>query len=199
MLYLITNRHLIKDISYLKVIEESLHAGLDAVIFREKDLTAKEALPSAVELKKMTAQSGAKLIINTHLDVALEIGADFFHIGLQQLHPYQTRLGQCGLPFGLSIHHGEEALYAESLGASYLLASHIFPTDCKKDLAPKGLKLIRDIRSKTKLPLIGLGGITPDNGSKIIESGADGIAVMSSIMASPDPYKATNELKKALR
>ena len=80
---------------------------------------------------------------------------------------------------GVSVHTVEEGILAYRKGAKYLLASHIFETKCKVGLEPKGVEFISEIRKCVKCDIIALGGINLENYIKVIESGANGIAVMS--------------------
>ncbi|MCG8541529.1 MAG: thiamine phosphate synthase [Clostridia bacterium] len=193
MLYLITNRKIIGSGNLYSTVLESLRGGVDAVILREKDLSHEDLLPIAFKLKNITNSFGAQLIINGSLETAKICNANFFHIGIKNL--MEKRLDLNGVLFGLSVHSLEEAVMAEKLGAKYLLAGHVFETDCKRGLKPRGIKLIKDIKSKVNIPLIGLGGINEGNIERVIGAGANGAAVMSYIMASQDPYLAAKNLK----
>jgi thiamine-phosphate pyrophosphorylase len=179
------------------VILESLRGGTDAIILREKDLSYEDLLPIAFKLRNITNSFGAQLIINGNLRIAQIANANFFHIGIKDY--LKQKLNLNGILFGLSVHSVEEAVKAERYGAKYILASHIFKTDCKKGLKPKGIKLIKDIKSKVNIPVIALGGINESNIRGATEAGADGIAVMSYIMASTKPYLAAKKLKSQLR
>lgn len=192
MLYLITNRSLIRSENLYSVIQNALMGGVDRVILREKDLSHNELLLMAAILQPIIAPFNVPLIINTDIDVANSLSTEGFHIGFKSLEKKDYSFK--GL-FGVSVHSLEEAILAEKYGADYLLASHIFETDCKKGLEPKGLKLIKNIKSKVDIPVIGLGGIDHTNADKVIRWGADGIAVMSYIMASKNPYKSARNLK----
>jgi len=192
VLYLITNRSLIKSGNIYSVVLEALRGGANAVILREKDLSYDELLPIAFRLKNITNSFGAQLIINSNLKAAIISNASFFHIGIEDFK--RKKLDLNGALFGLSVHSATEAIEAEKLGAKYVLASHIFETDCKKGLKPRGIEMIRDIKTKVNIPVIALGGINENNLKKTIEAGANGVAVMSYIMASPNPYLAAKRL-----
>ena len=196
MLYLITNRKLVQSGNIYSVVIEGLRGGVDAVILREKDLPYEKLIPMAFKLKNITNSFGAKLIINNSLRTAKMSGADFFHIGIERLS--EKKLDLKGVLFGLSVHSLEEAVEAERLGAKYILASHIFKTDCKKDLQPKGTQLIKNIKSKVNIRLIALGGINEHNIERVFKAGANGAAVMSYIMASDTPYLSAKGLKDTI-
>ena len=82
----------------------------------------------------------------------------------------------------MSIHSLDEAKEVENLGASYLVAGHIFETDCKKGLKPRGLKFIEDLSSTLTIPIFAIGGIDEKNSQSVINSGAFGVCMMSNLM-----------------
>ncbi|MEG0250945.1 MAG: thiamine phosphate synthase [Peptostreptococcus sp.] len=89
---------------------------------------------------------------------------------------------ECYKEIGVSVHSIDEAKRAESLGASYLTFGHIFETDCKKGLEPRGLKLLKELCSSVAIPIYAIGGITPQNAYLAVENGAKGVCIMSGIM-----------------
>lgn len=193
MLYLITNRSLIRSGNIYSVVLEALRGGVDAVILREKDLSYGELLPMAFNLRSITNSFGAQLIINSNIGAAIIANASFFHIGIEDFKRNKPDLN--GALLGLSVHSIEEAIEAEKLGAKYVLASHIFETDCKRDLKPRGVEMIKGIKTQVNIPVIALGGINENNIKKVLKAGANGVAVMSSIMASTNPYLAAKRLR----
>ncbi|MFP4698088.1 MAG: thiamine phosphate synthase [Eubacteriales bacterium] len=199
MLYLITNRKLIKQSDLYTVVKESVIGGVDVVILREKDLLTKELLEVATELKKITDYYNSKLIINNDIDIAKEINCFGFHIGVNQLNKVEDSLLDYKGKVGVSVHNLDEVALAKKFQPDYLLASHIFTTDCKKGLKPKGLKLIEDIKKITDIPIIGLGGINEKNAKDVLLYGAKGIAVMSYIMASDKPYNSAKKIKESYK
>ncbi|MEN6460156.1 MAG: thiamine phosphate synthase [Syntrophomonas sp.] len=192
-LYLITNRKLVADGHFLSVIEQAIAGGIDAIILREKDLPGDILLNIAVKIKKIIAGQPARLIINNDLEVAKAVQADGYHTNFDKFMEQPSVFDGNN---GVSVHNLDEAMQAEKNGASYLLASHIFATDCKKGVKPKGLQLIKDIKDNVNIPVIALGGISPKNSDQVLAAGADGIAVMSYIMQSSNPFEATKKFKK---
>lgn len=184
MLCFVTNRKLVASEKFLPIIAQVIAAGVDLIILREKDLATEELLPLARKIKAMTDETNTELIINGNLAVAQNIQAQGYHIGFARFMDRGREFaGKCGV----SVHNVAEAIAAAREGADYLLAGHIFPTECKPGLPPRGLELIREIKEKVAIPLIGIGGITPENYSQVINAGAHGIAVMSTIMTAHDP------------
>lgn len=191
-LYLITNRKLAAGGDFFSVIEQAVAGGIDAIILREKDLPGDILLETARKIKKIIAGRPVLLIINNNLEAAKALPADGYHTSYEKfMQKEETFNGYTGV----SVHSLEEAVKAEKNGASNILASHIFATECKKGLEPKGLQLIKSIRNHVNIPIIALGGINPQNKNQVLAAGADGIAVMSFIMQSSDPFEAARQLK----
>lgn len=83
---------------------------------------------------------------------------------------------------GVSVHSVEDARLAEQCGATYLTAGHVFVTDCKKGLAPRGLDFLHEVCSSVKIPVYAIGGINDKNAASCIREGAAGVCVMSGYM-----------------
>lgn len=88
-----------------------------------------------------------------------------------------------GIRYGLTCHSMTELSDVEKGMADFMTASHIFQTECKKNLRPKGLEFLQEVCANTDIPVYALGGIAPDNAADCIEAGAEGVAVMSLCMA----------------
>lgn len=195
-LYLISNRKLVKRDTFYDVIQGAVEGGIDAIILREKDLPYKSLMPMALKIREIVKDRNISLIVHSNWQAAADSGADGLHLGfsdfMKKQHAFKGEIG-------VSIHGVEEAVLAQENGASYLLAGHIFKTDCKKGLEPRGPGLLRRIRPLVIIPLIALGGICPLNAREALDAGAHGVAVMSYIMASGNPYKAALDLKNAIK
>lgn len=195
-LFLITNRRLVKEGSFFSRIERAVAGGIDSIILREKDLSYEELLPIAKEIKDSVKKEGTQLIVNANLEVAEAISAEGYHIGYETFMKNKPSFD--GL-VGVSVHSLEEAIEAEKQGANYLLASHVFETNCKAGLEPKGLAFIELILSRVKIPVIALGGINLENVRSVVSLGVEGIAIMSGIMEAEDPYRITQAFKEKMK
>ncbi|OFI05863.1 regulatory protein TenI [Clostridium acetireducens DSM 10703] len=179
LVYVVTNRKLIKSGNLCEKVEQCLKGGADAIILREKDLPSQELLSICLSLKKVTDKYNIPLIINNNIEVAKESKA----FGVQlSFNTFKNEKIDFKGAIGVSIHSLEEAIKAEKLGANYVLAGHVFETNCKKGLKPRGLDFIKNIKSNISIPIIAIGGINNKNVSSVIESGASGVAIMSSAM-----------------
>lgn len=195
MLYLITNRKLIKKNNIYWIIEEALRGGIDAIILREKDLNYKDLYPMAKKIKEIIGIRPIPLIINRNKEVALDVGAEGYHTGFNDF--IADKVQYPGM-LGISVHSIEEAVGAEKLGASYVLVGHIFETQCKEGLKPRGIELIEKIKKEISIPIIAIGGIKPENIRQVMSYGADGGAVMSYIMEAENPCEAVKLFKNKI-
>lgn len=93
-----------------------------------------------------------------------------------------NRIASNDIVIGVSAHSLDDALFCEKHGASYITGSHIFPTDCKKGLPPKGIPFLKEICDNTQIPVFALGGINRENAAECIAAGAYGVSVMSECM-----------------
>jgi len=141
----------------------------------------------------------AALIVNERVDVAAAAVADGVQLGEEALPVTEARkLLPNGALIGRSVHSVEGAVRAEAAGADVLVVGTMFPTGSHPGVDPAGLGLMRETSLRCSIPLIGIGGINPNNLAEVMTAGGSGIAVIRSILAAPDPQAAAEELKTAL-
>lgn len=179
MICVVTNRFLVQNESFYEAIERAALAGPDMIILREKDLCYDELLSLAIKVKAITDRFKIPLIINGSYEVAKEVKAYGYHMGYSNINSNNLK---SSLKLGISVHNLKEAIEAENLGASYVIAGHVFETDCKKGLEGRGLEFIKEVSSNIKIPVIAIGGISTKNAQEVLEAGAVGVAIMSSAM-----------------
>lgn len=199
-LYLVTDRGLAGGRPVEAVVSEALEGGVTLVQVREKELGTRRFLEQAMAVKEAADRFGVPLIVNDRLDIALACGAAGVHLGQDDMDcPTARRLAGKNFIIGVSVSTPEEAIQAEADGADYLGVSPIFATPTKTDAPqPTGLTGLEAIRAAVGIPLVGIGGIHEGNAAEVIRAGADGIAVVSAIMAAPDPRAASRLLLAAL-
>ena len=197
-LLLVTDRLACKG-RMTQAVESALRGGATAVMLREKDLGAREMLSLAQDLRVLTKQSGALLIVNDRVDVALAVGADGAHLGWRSLPiPSVRRLAGPEFVIGASTHSLAEARQAESEGADYITFGPIFHTPSKEGLVePQGIEGLKAAHQAVRLPLIGLGGINETNAASVAAAGADGAAVIRALMSAGDPERTAQALRAA--
>lgn len=197
-LYLVTDRTLSRGRTTCEVVRAAVAGGVTVVQLREKHCTTREFIAEARLLVEMLRGTGVPLIINDRLDVALAAGVDGLHLGQNDMRIADARrIAGPGMVIGVSAESLDDALRAEEEGADYIGVSPVFATNTKKDTAePLGLAGIRMIRERVRLPLVGIGGINIDNAAQVMAAGADGVAVVSAIVAALCPESAAAALKQ---
>jgi len=193
-LYLITDRHQVHPNHTLySAVDAALRGGVKAVQLREKDLTTDQLLSYAKKLRQLTRNYNAALIINDRIDIAKSVDAEGVHLTETSVSVREARqqLGESKL-IAASTHSLERALEAEKEGADFITFSPIFFTPSKAAYGePQGLEKLRTTCDKTSIPVFALGGITPERIQSVSQAGAAGIALISAILASPNPEAAT--------
>lgn len=174
----VTNRKLCND--FYKRIKEISKSNLKYLILREKDLEYKELLIMAKNVQSILKDSNIKLIINSNVEVAEEVNAYGIQLSFKDFCENKGKNFN-GIK-GVSVHSLSEAIEAEKRGANYIIYGHVFNTDCKKGLKPRGLIEFKEICNKVNIPVYAIGGINKENYKSVLEAGADGVAVMSSLM-----------------
>ncbi len=195
-LYLITDRKLFSaQCSMYLALESVLEAGAMVIQLREKDLPVRELLDTAVWMRELTKEYGAKLIINDRVDVALSVKADGVHLGRNSIPAYAARkISGDKLMIGVSTHSIEEALEAERDGADFITLGPIYPTPSKMKYGnPLGPDIIRKVKTMISIPVFAIGGITLDRVKEAREAGADGIAVISAILKAENITETTED------
>jgi len=200
-LYLVTDRGLARGRSTLEIVSAAVHGGATVVQLREKDCSTRDFIEQALTIKAFLKDRGVPLMINDRLDVAQAVKADGVHLGQTDM-PLKVAKKILGdsMIIGISAESQQDAVEAEKGGADYLGVSPIYATPTKSDTAlPLGLEGLRGIRKAVRLPLVGIGGLNRDNAAEVIRSGADGVAVVSAIVAADDPQTAADALKQIIK
>jgi len=200
-LYLVTDRALCAGRPLEEVVAQAVQGGVACVQLREKDLCTRAFVELAVALKALLAPAGVPLIINDRLDVALASGADGLHVGQEDMPCAQVRrwMGPQAI-LGLSVETWADVERARELDVDYLGVSPVFATPTKTDTkAPWGLDGLARIRAGTRRPLVAIGGLNAGNAAAAVRAGADAIAVVSAVCASPDPGRAARELDAVIQ
>ena len=188
MLYLITNRHLVDAEKYYEVIKTLSTLGLKRIILREKDLSSNELEDIYVNIKNII-EDDTKIIINSDIALARRVKAYGLNLSFNDFLKYKKQNLNDSFVLGVSVHSLDEAILVEKLGADYILASNIYETKCKEGLKGKGVGFLREIKEKTSIKVIALGGITSKNINEVLEEKVDGVAIMSAFMESQNIYE----------
>lgn len=176
----ITNRKLCEN-DFLEQIRIITATDLSFLILREKDLSDREYEILAKQVLIICKNANVPCVLHSHIEVAKTLGVNVLHLPLPELRKNKKACLMFNI-LGSSVHSIEEAKEAESLGATYVTAGHIFQTDCKKDLAPRGINFLEDVVQSVSIPVYAIGGIHSDNLSKIVSTNAAGACMMSDYM-----------------
>lgn len=183
----------------LATVEQIVARGVDAVQLRYKSAPALDLYRLAVRIKELLAGTSTRLLINDRVDVALAVGADGVHLAGKSLPVDRVRqLVPRHFLVGRSVHSTEEAVAAERDGAHYITYGHVFATSSKPGMPPRGVEALREVVESVSIPVLAIGGITPENAGKVAESGCSGIAVIGAVMGHREPALAVRALRASL-
>lgn len=135
----VTNRHICKY-DFLKRIEEIAKCIPKAIILREKDLCAEEYQALATQVLEICKKYDMKCILHSFVEVAIDLQADAIHVPLPILRNMSEEQKKQFKEIGASCHSVDDAKEAEQLGCTYITAGHVFVTDCKKGVPPRGVE-----------------------------------------------------------
>lgn len=181
-----------------EVVAAAVDGGVTAVQLREPDLPARDLWELAVRLRPLVA-GRALFLVNDRIDVALAAGADGVQLGGRSLPLAEARrlVGE-GMLLGRSVHSASEAALAREEGADFLVLGTIFETASHPGVAGAGPDLVRAARARVDIPILAIGGIKAGNAPAVMSAGADGVAVISAILAAADPRAAAAELWESI-
>jgi thiamine-phosphate pyrophosphorylase len=197
-LMLVTDRVLSGSRPVIEVVEEAAKGGVTVVQLREKDAPVREFVELGRRVREVLRPYRVPLLINDRVDVALAVVADGVHLGQTDMSVSDARrlLGPKAI-IGLTVETMAQADAADRMEADYLGVSPIFPTPTKTDTGPAwGIEGLWRLRPVVRKRLVAIGGINETNGGRVLETGADGIAVVSAICAAVDPEAAARRLRE---
>lgn len=198
-LYVVITETFCAGRSGLEVLDACLRAGVRLFQFREKHLPAAELVRMGEAFADRCREAGALMIMNDRVDIALAIGADGVHLGQDDFPVAAARRIAPDLLVGSSTHDLEEALAAQSAGASYVNIGPIFATQTKD--VPTGVvgpEMIDTIRPHLSIPFTCMGGLKAHNLHEVVCRGTRRVAVVTAVTAAPDVYAAAKELRQAI-
>ena len=191
----VTNRKLCEE-DFLVRIEKIAECKPDAVILREKDLSEEEYTSLAGKVMNICNKYNVRCILHSFVKSAAELNAEYIHLPLGILRTTDKSILSGFRKIGSSCHSAEDAREALSLGAGYITAGHIYETDCKKGIVPRGTMFLKSVCESVDIPVYAIGGISPDNINDVINAGADGVCLMSSFMKCDDIPRYMESLRK---
>ncbi|MBM7602876.1 thiamine-phosphate pyrophosphorylase [Metabacillus crassostreae] len=187
------------------VLQQAIKGGITLFQFREKGtgaLTGNEKFKFAEQLQNICRINNIPFIVNDDIELALALDADGIHIGQDDGSAEEVRkkIGDNKI-LGVSTHNLEEVKKAIAEGADYVGIGPIYSTTTKEDAkTAQGTALIKEVRSNNiEIPIVGIGGITAENASPVIEHGGNGVAVISEISLAEDPGENAMKLNKVVK
>lgn len=197
LLYAVTDRSRRGRLTLYQQVEQALQGGVTMVQLREKGLGEAEIIAEAREILKLCHSCNVPLIINDNADIALKIGADGVHVGIEDAPVAEIRkkAGR-GLIIGATAKTVEQAQAAEAAGADYLGVGAVFPSPTKQNAIRITTEQLKTICGSVNIPAVAIGGIGLQNMEEIKGGGMKGVAVVSAIFGAEDIKTATEKLKE---
>ena len=200
LLYAVTDRAWVGEKTLKQQVEEALKGGITCLQLREKGLSQEEFLKEAKEILELTKSYGVPLVINDHIRVAQEAGADGVHLGQSDMRADRAReiLGP-GKIIGVSARTVEQAVRAYEMGADYLGCGAVFGTSTKQDARPMDRQTLLEITEAVPIPVVAIGGINGENLKELRGTGVAGAALVSAIFGEEHIEEAVRALKQTAR
>ncbi|WP_028547949.1 thiamine phosphate synthase [Paenibacillus sp. UNC451MF] len=171
--------------------------GIDVLHIREKTSSAREITEWYTQLKPLLQAS--EVYINDRLDAALAVQAQGVQLAYNSLSLNDSRrILPATVRIGCSVHSVEEAVQAAGQGADYVLFGHIYESNSKPGLAPRGVKVLAEVVAACTIPVIAIGGIEPDNVGEVLSTGCAGVAMLSSVLLHSDPAAQILRFREAI-
>jgi len=185
------------DDAALEVVEALLGAGARWFQLRAKGIADHDLFRRGERLATRLDAVGGLLTINDRADIAAALGAGL-HLGQDDLPLTEARQLLPDVVIGLSVHDQAETTAAAAAGADYVGCGALFPTTTKDDARPLSAEALREIVAAFPGPVVGIGGVTPNNAGSLAATGLAGVAVASAVFQTPDPVAAYRRLLTAL-
>ena len=177
-------------------VSRALAVGVRMIQLRMKDASDEALRAEIARARDLARQAGAILVVNDHWRLAIELGCDWLHLGQEDLDEADlSAIRAAGLRLGVSTHDGAELDRALSVGPDYVALGPVWPTILKKmPWAPQGLDRVAEWKLRVGgVPLVAIGGLTPDRGRAALDAGADVVSAVTDITLNPDPEARMRE------
>ena len=192
----VTNRTLCRG-DFSERIETIAACRPAGIVLREKDLPEQEYEALAQQVMEICARYDVPCMLHFFAETAIRLHASAIHLPLPVLRTLTDQQKAAFSVIGASCHSAEDAEEAQKLGCTYITAGHVFETDCKKGLAPRGLTFLQKVCERVSIPVYAIGGIGVHNIASVRAAGAAGACIMSGLMCCDDPAEVLEQLEKA--
>jgi thiamine-phosphate pyrophosphorylase len=179
-------------------VELALKGGAHIIQYRDKSSDSHKRLAQTEKLLDLCRRHSAYLIINDDVELATTVGADGVHLGQDDLNITSAReqLGDQAI-IGVSCYNRLElATAAQEAGADYVAFGRFFPSKTKPQAVQAEIELLSEAKKRLQLPIVAIGGITPENGAPLIAAGADMLAVIQGVLGQQDIRAAAEQFAK---
>jgi thiamine-phosphate pyrophosphorylase len=182
----------------LRSVRAALAGGVRVLQYRNKTADAARRREQAQALQSLCVAAGVPLIINDHLDLALDCGAAGLHLGGEDgdIATARVRLGPQRLLGASCYDRIELAETAVATGADHVAFGSFFPSTIKPGAVRPSPALITHAKQRLQVPVVAIGGITPQNAPQLLDAGADALAVISAVFGAEDVTEAATEFRK---
>jgi thiamine-phosphate pyrophosphorylase len=173
----------------VSLAETLLDAGARIMQLRLKDTPGRDFLAAARAIAEMCRRSGATLIVNDRVDIAILADAHGVHLGQTDLPLEAARrilTSNENMMIGISTHNVEQARAAEDAGADYIGFGPMYPGGLRNNVSGQGLDQLRAVRAVVKIPIVAIGGITEARIAETLTAGADAVAIITDVLTAPD-------------
>jgi thiamine-phosphate pyrophosphorylase len=180
---------IVPDVGWLRRL---VPLGIRTIQLRLKDASPEEVRRQVAESRELAARFGVQLIVNDYWREAILLGADYVHLGQEDLATAdRAALVSAGLRLGISTHNEDELAIALAAKPVYVALGPIYETRLKvMKWAPQGLARIADWRRRIgALPLVAIGGLTPERADAVLAAGASSLAVVTDFLTHPEPER----------
>jgi thiamine-phosphate pyrophosphorylase len=187
------------------VTQQLCDGGSDLIQLRAKKSTPDEVRAMAEKILPVTRRANVGLVINDHLEIARELGAEYCHLGQEDFfdaghkHCSEVRSQKPEVRIGLSTHSPEQAKRALAAGPDYIAIGPVFATGTKPGAKPVTLEYVRWAAVNATVPWFAIGGIRLENLGDVLAAGAKRVCVVSAILNAPDVTKACAEFRRRLK
>lgn len=178
----VTNRKLCQGDFYERIREIAQKREASAILLREKDLSRSEYEKVGENVLRICQEADMRCILHTFWESARKLHCRYIHLPLDVLETLPDKERNHFQWIGSSVHSVEQAKRAEDMGADYVIAGHVFKTDCKRGQPGRGLDFIQSVSECIHIPVYGIGGICQENAEAVVYAGAAGVCAMSGFM-----------------
>jgi thiamine-phosphate pyrophosphorylase len=185
-------------------VQQLCDGGSDLIQIRAKKSSPEEIRRMVEKVIPITKRANVGLVINDHLEIARELGAEFCHLGQEDFfdagykNVSELKTQNSKLEIGLSTHSPEQAKRALAAGADYIAIGPVFVTGTKPGAKPVTLEYVRWATANVTVPWFAIGGINLENLGDVLAAGAQRVCVVSAILNAKDIVKACAEFRERL-